>query len=118
MERIEQFRRAVTQVIREYAQYKPSIGEIEVETVFDEENDHYEMLHIGWEGPKRVHGTVIHIDIRDGKIWIQFDGTSTGVAEDLVEAGVPRDQIILAWHTPKLRQHGSYEFGRIEETIS
>ncbi len=108
MERLAEFRAAVKRVIEEYAQYKPSIGAIEVETVFAEEHDHYEMLYIGWEGPKRVHGTVIHIDIRDGKIWIQHDGTSAGVAEDLVAAGIPRDLIVIGWHTPELRKHTAY----------
>ena len=64
------------------------------------------MLYIGWEGPKRIHGTVIHIDIHEGKIWIHHDGT--GVAEDLVAAGVPRDHIVLGWHTPELRKHTPY----------
>ena len=111
MDRLAEFRAAVKQVISDYAQFKPSLGEIEVETVFDENSDHYEMLYIGWEGPKRVQGTVIHIDIRDGKIWIHHDGTSTGVAEDLVAAGIPRDHIVLGWHAPELRKHTAYAAG-------
>ncbi len=111
MDRLAEFRAAVKKVIGEYAQYKPSVGEIEVETVFDEANDHYEMLYIGWEGPKRVHGTVIHIDIRGGKIWIHHDGTATGVAEDLAALGIPRDHIVLGWHAPELRKHTAYAAG-------
>ncbi len=111
MDRLAEFRAAVKKVISEYAQYKPSIGEIEVETVFDEASDHYEMLYIGWEGRKRVHGTVIHIDIRGDKIWIHHDGTSTGVAEDLAALGIPRDHIVLGWHTPELRKHTAYAAG-------
>ncbi|HEX7447902.1 MAG TPA: element excision factor XisI family protein [Pirellulales bacterium] len=32
----------------------------------------------------------IHVDIRGGKIWIQHDGTEDGIADRLVEAGVPK----------------------------
>lgn len=108
---LDEFRAIIKRVIGEYAQFKPSIGEIDVETVFDENSDHYEMLYIGWEGKKRIHGTVIHIDIRDEKIWIHHDGTESGVAEDLVAAGVPRDHIVLGWHSPELRKHTAYAVG-------
>lgn len=118
MDRLKNYRTVVKQVINDYAQYKPSVGDIEVETVFDEESDHYEMLYIGWNDGERVHGTVIHIDIREGKIWVHYDGTATGIAEDLAAAGIPRDQIILGWHPPEIRQDSSYEFGRIEEAVT
>lgn len=111
MDTLDEFRMAIKRAIADYAQYKPSIGEIEVETVFDEKTDHYEMLYIGWEGPRRVHGTVIHIDIRDDKIWIHYDGTESGIANDLIAAGVPRERIVLGWHAPSLRQHPEYEYG-------
>jgi hypothetical protein len=34
-----------------------------------------------------VHGTVLHVDIRDDKIWIQYDGTDRPLAEELRRAG-------------------------------
>ena len=37
---------------------------------------HYEVMHVGWDGPRRIHGSVVHIDIVDDKVWIQYDGTS------------------------------------------
>ena len=46
--------------------------------------------------------------IRNGKIWIQHDGTQEGVAEELVTAGIPRQQIVLGFHPPKLRKHTEY----------
>ena len=55
------------------------------EAVVDREHDHYELLHVGWDGPRRVHGSVFHIDIRDGKIWVQYDGTDRPVAEELLD---------------------------------
>jgi hypothetical protein len=34
--------------------------------IFDETNDHYELMYAGWNGPYRIHGSVLHIDIRQG----------------------------------------------------
>lgn len=63
---------------------------------------------VGWDGAQRVHGSVVHIDIIDGKVWIQRDGTKHGIAEELVAAGIPRDHIVLAFHPPDLRQYTDY----------
>jgi aspartyl-tRNA synthetase len=84
---------------------------VEVETIFDDVNGHYEMLYMGWEGRRRVHGTVIHVDIRNGKVWVQFDGTEDGITEEMVEAGIPRDQIVLGFHSVHKRKLTPYAVG-------
>jgi len=38
----------------------------------------------------------------DGRFWIQYDGTEDGIATQLVEAGVSRDRIVLAFKHPDL----------------
>lgn len=99
------YRELVKRLLREHAALKPSYGEIDTEVVFDDAQGHYEVIHAGWIGQRRIHGPSIHIDIRDGKIWIQHDGTERGVAVDLMEAGVPSAHIVLAWQPPYVRVH-------------
>ena len=108
MDRLATYQDIIKRILREYAQWKPTYGEIEVETVFDDVQGHYEMLYIGWEGRRRVHGTVIHVAIRNGKVWIQFDGTESGITEELVAAGIPREHIVLGFHSPQKRQRTPY----------
>jgi len=98
-------------IIREYAAVKPSYGDVLVETIFDDAQGHYELMYAGWHGGRRIHGSVIHADIRDGKVWIQHDGTEPGIASDLVEAGIPKDQIVLAFHPPSKRPFTSFAAG-------
>ncbi|WP_419183614.1 XisI protein [Scytonema hofmannii] len=78
--------------------------EYEVQTIFDDQQDHYQLLYVGWRGNKRHFGCILHLDIKDGKIWIQHDGTEEGIANRLVEMGVPKQDIILAFHEPYIRQ--------------
>ena len=47
---------------------------------------------------------MLHVDIQNGKIWIQHDGTKGGIANELVELGVPKQDIVLAFHAPYRRQ--------------
>jgi len=83
----------------------------EVQLLFDPERDHYQAVHLGWEEQNRVYGCVIHVDIKDGKIWIQRDRTETGIANELVAAGVPKEDIVLAFKSPYLRPLTGFAVG-------
>jgi hypothetical protein len=108
MGEVERYRRVVRELIEEYGSYKPSVGDISVEVVIDEDKGHYEVMHSGWAGKNRVHGSVIHIDLVNDKVWIQYDGTSDAIANRLVEAGIPKDRIVLAFHSPKMREYTDF----------
>ncbi len=108
MDDLEEYRRIISKLIRDYAQYQPACGDIEIEVVIDPSNDHYELMYSGWNGPYRIHGPVLHIDIRGDKVWIQHDGTEEGIARDLVAAGIPRERIVLAFKPPEIRPHTGF----------
>ncbi len=108
MDKITRYREIIRDVIAEYANHKPSIGNINVEVIIDPERDHYEVMHIGWQDFRRIHGSVIHLDIINGKIWIQYDGTNRPVAEALLEAGVPHEDIVLGFHPEDVRPYTDF----------
>ncbi|GAB4187766.1 MAG: hypothetical protein Fur006_27830 [Coleofasciculaceae cyanobacterium] len=108
MDKLAYYRDIVRRLIFEYASHQPANGQIEVEAVIDPDRDHYEVVHVGWDGTRRVHGSVVHIDIIGDKVWIQYDGTSQPVAEALLEAGIPREAIVLGFHPVELRQYTDF----------
>ena len=89
MDRAREYAAIIRRVIEHYAQFKPAYGEIEIETVLDDATGHYELMYVGWNRKERVHGAIIHVDLRGEKVRIQHDGTEGGIAEDLVEAARP-----------------------------
>jgi hypothetical protein len=62
-----------------------SNSQTEVQLIFDTERDRYQVINIGWQDLTRVFGCIIYVEIKDGKIWIERDGTEIGVANELVE---------------------------------
>lgn len=108
MERINQYRGIIKKLFRGYAEYKPSRGDVQIELIFDESNDHYELIYSGWNGPYRIHGSILHIDIRSNKIWVQYDGTEDGIASELVKSGIPPEEIVLAFKEPSIRQYTGF----------
>jgi hypothetical protein len=95
-------------LIEDYASGKPTHGNIETEAIIDPVHDRYAIFNVGWQGWRRVHGCFLHVDIINGKFWIQYEGTDRPIAEALVEAGVPREDIVLAFHSPEMRQYTGY----------
>jgi hypothetical protein len=108
MDRLETYRNSIIELMRKYKNAAPSCGDVEVQTVFDRENDHYQILNVGWQNDRRVYGCSLHIDIKNGKIWIQHNGTERRIAGELTEMGVPKEDIVLAFHAPYRRQFTGY----------
>jgi XisI protein len=71
----------------------------------------YQVLRAGWLKDRRVYGVLIQIDIKGEKLWIQYDGTEVGVANELVEQGIPKEDIVLAYHYPSIRQYDGFAVG-------
>ena len=111
MEKIEKYRSYIQQLLKEYASLASADEEVETQTIFDTENDHYQLVYAGWKKRKRMYGCVLHLDIKEGKIWIQHDGTEIGMANELVKLGVPKEDIVLAFHEPFVRQYTGFAIG-------
>jgi hypothetical protein len=103
-----EYRRLIKNILLDYAKLKPAYGNIDSRVVFDDERGSYALLQMGWEGSKNVHGSVIHVDLIEDKIWIQYDGTENGIATELVEAGVPKEHIVLGFRPEKLRVYTGF----------
>lgn len=108
MDTVGKYHKIVCDLVLKYAQYQPSNADVETEAVIDESRGHYEVIHVGWQGERRVHGSVIHIDIIDDKVWLQHDGTNAVIADELVEAGIPAHDIVLGFRLPRLRQYTGF----------
>jgi hypothetical protein len=76
---------------------------IEIQHIFDDANDNYLLVYVGWDRNQRVQQTTLHLRLKEDKIWIEADETEEGIATELVRAGVPRQDIVLAFHPPELR---------------
>mgnify|MGYP001078534315 CR=1 FL=1 len=104
MDRIDQYRKLVLALLQSYVEERPVAEDIETQLVTDTDHDHYQLVNVGWLNGHRIYGCVLHIDLKGDKVWIQHNGTERLVAEELVELGVPKEQIVLGFQTPSRRR--------------
>lgn len=108
MDKLKHYRQIIKEILTEHSEIKPVYGEIQMKLVFDDDRDRYQLLRTGWLNDRRVYGALIHIDLEEDKIWIQYDGTEVGVANELVEHDIPHTDIVLAYHPPLIREYGDF----------
>nr|WP_318734890.1 MULTISPECIES: element excision factor XisI family protein [unclassified Roseofilum] len=51
---------------------------------------------------------MVHAEIKQGKVWIHYDGIEDSVTEELVAAGILKTEIVLAFHPPYIREKTGY----------
>ena len=105
---LEQWRETLEKILNYYASIPYRYGDVNTSVIVSSDRNHFLLLHEGWENHRRVYGTIVHGEIRDGKIWLHYDGIEDGITDELVAAGVPKDHIVLAFHPPEIRQHTGY----------
>jgi hypothetical protein len=94
-------------VLRECAQFYAS-KKTRTLTVFDRPHGEFLLMDEGWDGFKHIHRVWVHVELADGKFLIQKDGTEDGIAVDLINAGIPKERIVLAFQHPARRQYSEF----------
>jgi len=108
MDTLDAYRQIIRDVLTEYVDISYAYGDIHNEAVFDRQSDRYLVVSVGWQDVRRIHGCLIHVDIVDGLVWVQRDGTENGITDELVRAGIPPEHIVLGFHEPEVRQYTGY----------
>jgi XisI protein len=108
MDRLAVHRKVVKSFLQEYADARRHRSDTVIETVFDNENDRYLVLDIGWEGSKRIHHCIFHFDIKDGKIWLQENNTDIEVDQELETMGIAKKEMVIGFHHPSMREYSDY----------
>jgi hypothetical protein len=108
VDKVIKYRDCVIKLLTSYASDDVSDNEVEVQLILDTERDHYQWMNVGWQELNRIYLCVMHFDIKDGKIWLQQNLTDLNPAEELVEMGIPREDIVLGLQAPYKRQYTDY----------
>jgi XisI protein len=109
--KLGRYRKFVKSLISIIANSDISNDEVEVQLILDADRDHYQWINVGWQGSDRIYRCMMHFDIKDGKIWLQQNLTDRDPAEELVEMGVPKKDIVLGLQMPSKRLYTDYGVG-------
>ena len=108
MDNLARYRGIIQQRLEAIAATKYANGNYAHELILDRDHDRYLLMTLGWDGDKRIYYVVMHLDICDGKIWVQENRTNIEIDRDLMRAGVSADHIVLGLLPPEARQYSDF----------
>ena len=108
MDKIEKYKKIVRKIVEEVVAMSPEIEDgIENQLITDDEHGHYIYFGVGWETDTNnwFYATFIHIDVKpNGRVWLQHDGTDLRIANQLIERGIPKNDIVIGFQPPYVRE--------------
>ena len=94
MEYLNDYQNIIKVLLEESIAELSDDADFETQLICDRERDHYQLVSLGWQGHRRFYSVLIHLDIKDGKVWIQRNDTDRLIAQELMALGVRQ---ILFW---------------------
>ncbi|MEM8505848.1 MAG: XisI protein [Cyanobacteria bacterium P01_D01_bin.1] len=105
MDKLAGYRQIIQKLLSEYRDWAAGANQVGVQECvsFDPVRDHYFLFSVGWDNKRRDFGVTVYLRIEHSKIWIEEDWTKQGIANNLLEAGVPPEDIVLGFQHPRKR---------------
>ncbi|HEY0461123.1 MAG TPA: element excision factor XisI family protein [Pyrinomonadaceae bacterium] len=101
MDRIENYRQILEKTAKRHARFQPANGEIETRAVCDRASGEYLVIDSGWnEKGRRIYDVVLHFRLQNGTVHVERDNTDAEVVRELLDAGINKDDIVLAYNAP------------------
>lgn len=104
MDKLNKYRQIIKTVLARHAAQPPSIGQVATVPIFDDQSDNYMVVDMGWNPTGRVHAVVLHLHLQREKVWVEVDGTETGITQELLDGGIPKEDIVLGFYRPERRK--------------
>ena len=107
MAKLEQYRTAIQTALSEYARMRSGVSsssDVEIQTLFDSQHDRYQLVRVGWYRNKRIYSPLLHLDLKNEKVWLQLNTTEDDITVDLMRLGIPKEDIVLAFHPVEMRE--------------
>lgn len=109
MDKIKKYEEVIITLLNEYASIRKTLTpNVESQVVIDKDNHHYQLISIGWHKGKFIYTIAFHFSILNNKVWIQQNNTDVMVADELVERGVLKSDIVLGFIPEKMREHSGF----------
>ncbi|MBP0035084.1 MAG: XisI protein [Roseofilum sp. Belize BBD 4] len=106
MDKLIHYQTLIKNILTEYDRISAQVPDPDIDEVlmFDDDRSQYLWFNIGWKDSRRIKAVSVYVRIKNEKIYIEEDWTEDGIATELLREGVPKEDIVLAFHEPESRK--------------
>ena len=111
--KIEKYQKVLSDYINNLSNEanKTLSNNIKYQAIVDTQNNHFQLIIIGWENDDFTYAVLIHLDINaeTGNIWIQQNNTEIEIDAELKKlASIPKKHFVLSFRPDYVREHSEY----------
>ncbi len=108
----ERHRKIEVMMDTHFALYAGNTQGIPYYLVKDPIQRHLILVSDGWIGEQRFYGVLVHIEVQqNGMVRVHEDNTELGIVDELLDMGIPADEIVIGWHSPSMREDTAFAPG-------
>ena len=109
MDKIIKYKQIAQIIVDEVLEMMKNVDNLETFEVNETAKGHYVLMTDGWENTERSYGPLVHIEVKEnGKVWLRYDGTDLEIGRQLLEKGVEKEDLVLAFYSPAMRKHTGF----------
>ncbi len=109
MDKVKKYQNIVIDFLNRYnADTTVPSDTVQRRVLIDKKNNSFQLLSIGWRNNLYTFGPIFHFDIINGKIWMQCNNTEREVVDELMAAGVRKNDIVLGFVPPEARHFSGF----------
>jgi hypothetical protein len=109
MDKTLKYQEAIITLLREFAEFWKSSKGVKNQVIADKENHIYQLNMFGWqESQMYIHLVAFHLEIIQGKVWIHQNNTEAMIADELMEHGIAREDIVLGFLQEQDRAYSGF----------
>jgi exopolysaccharide biosynthesis protein len=105
---IKKQQNAVLDILQQFTSNPIGNKGLEKQLIADKERNRFQVIVFGWESNNLVNTTLLHFEIKNGKIWVQQNWTEIEVAKELVARGISKKDIVLGFLPELMRADTEY----------
>ncbi len=108
MDKITKYKHILREIVEKYGSLKKVPEEIQTLVVADDQHGQYLLYNSGWKDDRRNYGCFLHLGVKNGKVFLYHDGTNLEIGSELLECGIPREDLVLEFQAPSKRVYSGY----------
>ena len=109
MDKAIKYQQILCEVLQEYGELKKNITpKVKTQVIIDNERKHYQLLSVGWHNNKFIYNVAFHFDIIGDKVWLLQNSTDVLIADELIERGVLKSDIVLGFIPENVRSYEGF----------
>ncbi|MEM1328024.1 MAG: element excision factor XisI family protein [Bacteroidota bacterium] len=98
MDKVEQYKKIIQSELEERLPLRAvNAPKLTRQLMISDDKMQFVLMDVGWFKRRYLSDVIFHIGIVNNKVSIHNDFTDVGIADHLVDAGIPKSDIVLAF---------------------